>query len=70
MVRIQGIFDIKANRLPNTLGMRHEGKRGDPLSTNITKIYDSLPQSNFYLEIIFSLRGIIFFIDFLCKFME
>lgn len=70
MIHIQDIFNIKAKRLPNALSMRHEGKRGGPGSTNITKIYDSLPQSNFYFEVIFSPSGIIFLKDFLCKFME
>lgn len=69
MGHIKDIFNTKAKRLPNVLNMRHEGKRGGLGSTNIMKIYDSLPQSNFYFEVIFSPSGI-FFKDFQCKFME
>lgn len=38
MVHIQSLFDIKANRLPNALAMRQEGKRRDPVSANIAEI--------------------------------
>ena len=71
MVCLQDVFDIKANKLPKALGMRHEKKRRDLgvasiaeiIPPNRCKIYDSLntsPQSNFYFEIIFSSCGKIF----------
>ena len=31
MVHIRDTFDIKANRLPDALGMRHGRKRGEPV---------------------------------------
>lgn len=38
MVHIQDAFDSKVNRLPEAWGMKHEGKRGDPVPANITEI--------------------------------
>ena len=71
MVCLQGMFDIKANKLLKALGMRHEKKGRDLgvantaeiIPPNRCKIYDSLnmlPQRNFYFEIIFSSSGKIF----------
>ena len=71
MVCFQGVFDVKANKLPKTLGMRHEKNRRDLYAASIAeitppkscKVYDSLntlPQSNFCFQISFSSSGNVF----------